>query len=159
VDFDALFIPDAPSKTGLIIPQLAFYDVKNIYLLGTNLWHARDLIELSRPFVQGAIIPEGFFPESASEEVHAFSAAFETAYGEQPGFIEAIAYDSARMLLEIVGRSENMPRSGIRNALSRLTEFRGVTGLTSFLPDGEARKRLYLLTVRGDGFVELNPGR
>ena len=37
VDFDVLFIPDAPKIAGLIIPQLAFYDIKDIYLAGTNL--------------------------------------------------------------------------------------------------------------------------
>ena len=26
VDFDAIFIPDAPAKAGLIVPQLAYYD-------------------------------------------------------------------------------------------------------------------------------------
>jgi outer membrane PBP1 activator LpoA protein len=39
VDFDAVFIPDSSEKAGLIAPQLAFYDIDDVLLLGTNLWH------------------------------------------------------------------------------------------------------------------------
>jgi len=60
VDFDAVFIPDAPKKAGLIIPQLAFYDVTDTYLLGTNLWHSDSLIEMARQYVQDAIMPDSF---------------------------------------------------------------------------------------------------
>ena len=31
VDFDAIFIPDSPRIAGLIVPQLAFYDVKDMF--------------------------------------------------------------------------------------------------------------------------------
>jgi len=46
-------------------------------------------------------------------------------------------------------------RSVIKNELKRLTGFHGVTGLTSFDEDGDARKNLYLLQIRGRKFVEL----
>ncbi|MEA1969115.1 MAG: tRNA (adenosine(37)-N6)-dimethylallyltransferase MiaA, partial [Thermodesulfobacteriota bacterium] len=39
IDFKAVFIPDAPSKVTLILPQLAYNDATGLYLLGTNIWH------------------------------------------------------------------------------------------------------------------------
>ena len=47
VDYDAVFIPDAPKKAGLIIPQLAYYDIRDVFLLGTNLWNSDTLLEMS----------------------------------------------------------------------------------------------------------------
>ena len=155
VDFDAVFIPDAPERAGLIIPQLAFYDVKDVYLLGTNLWHCDSLIKMARRYVQNAIMPDVFFAESSSKQVNDFVAVFEQTFKEKPEFIEAVAYDSAMILFQIVSRPDIRYRSSIKSALINLNNFQGVTGLTSFDSNGEIKKRLYLLRIKGKKFVEL----
>lgn len=155
VDFDAIFIPDAPKKAGLIIPQLAYYDVNDIYLLGTNLWHSEVLIEMARRFVQGAMMPDGFFAESASTHVERFVRTFKETFGQKPKFIEAVAYDTAMMLLQLVARPDVRFRSALNKALKKLNKFNGVTPFTSFDDDGNALKELYLLRVEGEQFVEL----
>ena len=156
VDFDAVFIPDAPERAGLIIPQLAFYDVKDVYLLGTNLWHCDSLIKMARRYVQSAIMPDVFFAESSSKQVTDFVAVFEQTFKEKPEFIEAVAYDSAMILFQIVSRPDIRYRSSIKSALMNLNNFQGVTGLTSFDNNGEIKKRLYLLSIKGKKFIELN---
>ena len=155
VDFDALFIPDAPKKSGLIVPQLAFYDVNNTRLLGTNLWHSENLIDMTRQYVQGAIMPDGFFAESKMKNVRKFVNGFSKIFNEKPGFIEAVAYDTALMIFQIVNRPDIRYRSAIKNELKRPAGFQGVTGLTSFEWNGDARKSLYLFQIRGQRFVEL----
>jgi ABC-type branched-subunit amino acid transport system substrate-binding protein len=156
VDFDAIFIPDAPERAGLIIPQLAFYDVKDVYLLGTNLWHCDSLIKMTQRYVQNAIVPDVFFAESSSKQVADFVAIFEQTFKEKPEFIEAVAYDSAMILFQIVSRPDIRYRSSIKSALINLNNFQGVTGLTSFDSNGEIKKRLYLLRIKGNKFIELN---
>ena len=156
VDFDAVFIPDAPERAGLIIPQLAFYDVKDVYLLGTNLWHCDGLIKMARRYVQNAIMPDVFFAESSSKQVNDFVAVFKQTFKEKPEFIEAVAYDSAMILFTIVSRPDIRYRSSIKNALMNLNNFQGVTGLTSFDNNGETKKKLYLLRIKGKKFIELN---
>lgn len=155
VDFDAIFIPDAPERAGLIIPQLAFYDVKDVYLLGTNLWHCDSLIKMARSYAQNAIMPDVFFAESSSKQVADFVAVFEQTFKEKPEFIEAVSYDSAMILFQIVSRPDIRYRSSIKSALMNLNNFQGVTGLTSFDSNGEIKKRLYLLRIKGKKFVEL----
>ena len=155
VDFDAVFIPDAPKKSGLIIPQLAFYDVKDIYLFGTNLWHSDSLIDMSLKHVQGAIMPDGFFAESRSKNVKQFVDSYNEIFHQSPGFIEAAAYDTALILFQIVSRPDVRFRSVLKNELKRPAGFQGVTGLTSFDNNGDAIKSLYLLQIRGRRFVEL----
>jgi branched-chain amino acid transport system substrate-binding protein len=155
VDFDAVFIPDAPKKSGLIIPQLAFYDVKNTYLFGTNLWHSDSLIDMAYRHAQGAIMPDGFFAESRSENVKQFVDSYNAIFHQKPGFIEAAAYDTALILFQMVSRPDVRFRSVLKNELKRLQGFQGVTGLTSFDNNGDAIKNLYLLQIRGQHFVEL----
>jgi ABC-type branched-subunit amino acid transport system substrate-binding protein/TolA-binding protein len=155
VDFDAIFIPDAPNKVGLIVPQLAFHDVEDVYLLGTNLWYSEKLIEMAKQYVQGAIMTAGFFPQSGSPAVQDFVRLFEDTFGEQPGFIEAITYDTAMMLFKTLGQSDSQYRSAIKDALLRLFNYPGVTGVTSFESDGEVRKNPFLLQINGDQFVAL----
>ncbi len=152
---DAIFIPDAPAKAGLIIPQLAFYDVYNVRLFGTNLWHSEKLITMARKSVQGAIFPDVFFAKSYSQNVRDFVLDFQETFGEPPGFIEAIAYDTTMMLLRTISESDSRYRRTLKNELATLQNFRGVTGLTSFDNTGEAHKQLYLLQIEGNKFVEV----
>lgn len=154
-DFDAIFIPDAPAKAGLIIPQLAFYDIYNVKLFGTNLWHSDKLIKMAKKSVQGAVMPDVFFAESYSENVRNFVADFRAKFGESPGFIEAIAYDTAIMLFGIVERTDMQHGNTVKSELMQVRDFRGVAGLTSFDDKGEAHKKIYLLRIEGNEFTEV----
>ena len=75
---------------------------------------------------------------------------------EKPEFIEAVAYESAMILFTIVSRADIRYRSYIKNALMNLNNFQGVTGLKSFDNNGETKKKLYLLRIKGKKFIELN---
>jgi len=155
VDFDAIFIPDSPGKAGQIVPQLAYHDIKDVYILGTNLWHSDSLIKIAQQYVQGAVMPDGFFAASPSPRVQEFVRDFEETYQETPDFIEAIVYDTAMILFNVVSREQIRYRSEIRDELLNLDVFPGVTGLTRFDQNGDAQKKLYLLRVKGRKFVEL----
>ncbi|MEA3436897.1 MAG: penicillin-binding protein activator, partial [Thermodesulfobacteriota bacterium] len=155
VDFEAIFIPDAPKKVGLIIPQLAFHDIDDVYLMGTNLWHSKKLVDMTKEYIQRAIIPDGFFSESTSVRVRDFVEKFEKTYSEKPGFIEAIAYDTSMILFQILRRPDVRSRNAIKNELMHLKDFQGVTGLTSFNDKGDVKKDLSLLRIKGDKFIEL----
>ncbi len=155
IDFDALFIPDSPGKTGLIAPQLAYYDIKGVQLLGTNLWHSDTLIRMSRKFIQGAVFPQGFFLDSDSLTTINFIRRYQEAYGEIPGFIEAVVYDTTTVLLKILSTEGVTHRHLIKNSLLQLDNFKGATGLTAFDNDGNVRKNLYVLSIKGDRFVEV----
>lgn len=155
VDFDAIFLPDSPQIVGLVAPQLAYYDVKDVYLLGTNLWHSKSLIKVADQYVQGAVMPDGFFAGSRSPVVKNFVALFEDTYSQTPEFIEAVVYDSAMILFQIVGQPHIRYRSEIRDALLNLDGYPGVTGFTRFAENGEVIKKLNLLRIKGKRFVEL----
>lgn len=157
LDFEAIFIPDGPEKAGLVIPQLSYHDIDNVYLLGTNLWYSPRLVDMARQFVQDSIFPVGFFPEAASWRVTGFVDEFMAVFGKNPGFLEAVAYDTAMILFGIITRSEASYRNLIRDELLQLSDYPGVTGNTTFRPDGDVDKKMVLLSIKGDQFVELEP--
>jgi ABC-type branched-subunit amino acid transport system substrate-binding protein len=155
-DFQAVFIPDEPKKVGMLVPQLFYHDIKNVYLLGTNLWHSESLLKLAEPYVQGAIMPDAFFAGSPEPGVRRFVAAFEETYQEKPGFMEAIAYDTAMILFDVLGRPGVRLRSDVAAALRSPAGFHGTTGLTRFDASGDSDKVLHILEVRGKKFVGLD---
>ena len=159
VDFEALLVPDAPDMLGMVVSQLAYHDIVNVTLLGTNLWHSEELLQVAGEFVQGAVFPADFYPASQAPQIRRFVAAFEAVYGRQPGFIEAIAYDSARLLLEILENPDIRLRAGIRHALHAGSGAPGITGKVIFDGRGEPVKDLVLLQIDGAGVVEIDPSQ
>ncbi len=155
VDFDALFIPDAAKKAGLITPQLAYFDIEDVVLIGTNLWHSPQLISMSQDYIQGAVLTDGFFAESKEPEVRVFLKDFQNTFDEKPGFIEAVAYDSTKILLQALVNPRIRFKSHLKDELLNLVDFPGVTGSTSFDYKGDAIRGPYILQVKGRSFESL----
>ena len=123
VDFDALFIPDSPKTAGMIAPQLAYYDVDNVLLLGTNLWHSNDLIKEAGQYVQFALMADGYYAGTSKKTVHDFISAFTERYGERPGIIEAFTYDTAMIAFQTAGDSAIRSRHDLKNKLQHLHNY------------------------------------
>jgi len=157
IDFGAVFIPDTFEKICLIAPQFPYYDVANALLLGTNLWHSDKLIQMARGYVQGAIVPDGFFLNSPSLGVQDFVKSFKEVFGICPGFLEAQAYDAASILFQLVNHPEVRSRRTLKTALMEVKDFPGVTGLTSFDETGDVHKQIYILKIKGRQFVQIRP--
>jgi branched-chain amino acid transport system substrate-binding protein len=153
-DFQAVFIPDEPTKAGMLVPQLVYHDVKDVYLLGTNLWHSETLIQHAGPYVQGAIMPDAFLVDSSEPAARRFVSAYEQTFQQMPGAIEAMAYDTAKVLFDVVGRPGVRFRSDVAAGLHSAEGFPGATGFTRFLPNGDCDKELRILEIRGKKFVE-----
>ena len=152
---DAVFIPDSAETVGLILPQLRFYDVTDAVLLGTNLWHSDKLVSLAGKYLQQAVIPEGFFAESDEPQVVRFVERFREAYDRTPGYVEAVAYDTALIAFHVMAGKPTSHKD-LRDKLLDMESVRGVTGITSFSETGEAEKMIYLLRGNADGFVEIS---
>jgi branched-chain amino acid transport system substrate-binding protein len=155
LDFQALLIPDTDYKVGLIAPQLAYFDVVGIYLLGTSLWNTPMLIQMAGPFLQKALFVDGFFPQSSFPAVQAFVDEYSAQYGDKPDVWAAHAYDTASIILELLIKHNVSSRAELRDKLYQIQNYPGVTGSTSFTSTGEVEKIPFILTVQDNRIVEV----
>ncbi len=159
VDFEALFIPDSPSKVNLILPQLAFNDAKGMYLVGTNLWHHKNLLKNARGYNKRAIITDGFLSSSQNLKTLEFTKKYEHLFKKTPKFLEAISYDTAMILYTAAMDDAVDSRVTLIDALKTSRIFEGVTGNTIFNQEGRASRQLFLITIKKGRFVEISRGK
>ena len=156
IDFDALFIPDSYFNVRMIVPQLAFYDVTGIQLLGTNSWNSPDLLKGDNIYLEGAIFVDGFFQDSFYPAVRDFIDNFYVACGRVPDDLEALTYDAASIMVNTINKNNVEIRSDLRDSFLRLKDYPGITGKTSFSETGDARKSLFVLMVKRGKIVQVN---
>ncbi len=154
--FEALFIPDYADRISLIAPQLVFYGLDDIQLLGTSGWNDAELPRIAGQFVEGAIFTAGFFRHSNYPFVQEFVELYFNKYGEDPTLLEAQGYDIAGILLTLLNRADIRSREDLRQALAQLQNYPGVTGATRFDFTGEADKVLFLLQIQDGNIVQIN---
>ncbi|HEX9020901.1 MAG TPA: penicillin-binding protein activator [Nitrospirota bacterium] len=150
--FDAVYLPGPAERIGLIIPQLAFYNITGVAFIGSNSGHAPDLIERAQRYAEGAVFADGFFPESEDPAIKQMVDAYRSAYQETPDILAAQAYDAAMMVLSLAKSRKNTPQA-VRDGLLALKGYPGVSGLTTFPGNGEAQKKLFLIKVQNGAFV------
>ncbi len=155
IDFEALFIPDSPSIVNMILPQLAYNDATDIYLVGTNVWHHKSLLKDAKGYNKKAVISDGFFNNSQNPVVIEFTDKFESMFDIKPKFLEAISYDTASMLLTFAMDEYIDSREELKDSLQGRRIFEGVTGNTIFDENGIAHRQLFLMTIKNNKFVEI----
>ena len=155
VDFDVLFIPDSADKVSLIAPGLAYHEIRGVGLLGTSEWLDQELLDVARRHVSGSVISTPFYPQSDLPFVAEFVAAFRQTFGEEPDSYAAQAFDAANLILVQLAAGKN-DRGEIRDGLLQMHAYPGATGVLSMRPDGNARRRPFLLGVKGRRFVPLD---
>jgi len=162
--FDALFIPDNLAMLNIFAPQLAFNNLQGIKLLGTGYWNhapakkqtgeAEDS-SADAAVLEGALFADGFSINSYVNEAGRFADAFYAAYEREPGTLEAMAYDAARISAAIIIQQRVTSREAFRDRLLNTENYTGATGKTSFKFSRDARKEVFILTVKDGQIIPL----
>ncbi|MGZ6249965.1 MAG: penicillin-binding protein activator [Syntrophales bacterium] len=153
--FDALFIPDTPARISMIVPQLAFHDVRGVRLLGTSDWDTPDILKAGGELFEDAIFVDAFSPNSFYPEVNDFTDVYYTNYSREPGAAEALAYDAAGIIVKILREDGVKTRDQFRKNLLDVRDYRGVTGRTSFSGMRDARKDVFVLTIKDGKIIQI----
>lgn len=157
LDFDALYLPDAFRRVRMILPQLAFHDVRGVQLLGTSQWYVPEGIRKEMDYFEGSVLTAPFFAESSKRLVTDFTDTLFGATGREPDYREALAYDTARMLLGALRDKSVTDRRSLRDHLQRIEAFEGVTGWVNMTKTGEMQRGSFILKVEGKQIVDVTP--
>ena len=151
---DGLFIPDTHDRVGTILSQMAYFDIKGATFLGTNAWNGPGLITIAGKGAEGAIFVDAF---SKVPSVKNFIDEFQKEYQRQPETLEAICYDGARFLREILQFKSPSSPSELKEELQKFHSFQGVSGLKGFGEDGRAIRTLSILRVKNGQIEHFSP--
>jgi ABC-type branched-subunit amino acid transport system substrate-binding protein/predicted negative regulator of RcsB-dependent stress response len=152
--FDGIFIPGDYNQVGLIAPQLAFYNIQGVTMLGTNGWDSPDLFRIGGKYVDGGIFVDGFYPASSDPAVRSFVDRYRNRFNEEPSLLAAQAYDTASLILKSIQQGASSGET-IREFVSRIQNFPGATGSINFTPEGDLAKRLYVIQAKDGKFVQI----
>lgn len=147
VDFDALFIPADFQTVGLLAPQLAFYDVNEVLLIGTDGWNSPWLVELGEHYVEGALFTGGYIPDIRDTVTREMIQRYWLTFGEDPQPITVQAYDIASLIRKGVQSGEVRNRSSLREFFLGLRGHPSAEGPLTTDDRGDILQRPLLLTV------------
>jgi ABC-type branched-subunit amino acid transport system substrate-binding protein len=153
---DGIFIPDTHDRVGMILSQMAFFDVKGAFL-GTNLWNGPGLVTIGGKAAEGAIFVDTFFAKNHSPGVAQFVEEFRKSFQRDPETLEALSYDGAKLVKEILQSKSVSSPLQMQEELRQVKSFQGVTGLKGFGEDGKSIRTLSILAVKKGQIERISP--
>lgn len=152
-DFDAIFIPDSIKAMGQIAAMLSYNDVRNVKLLGTNLWNTKDVSRRSGNFSSNLLFVDSMSPIHAGSR---FVNDYKALYNQDPSLIEIQAYDAGLILRQLIA-SGAKSREELTVKLSELKRLPGALGALSMNSEREVERPVATLTVEKGEIVPLRP--
>lgn len=150
---DGLYIAGYYTEAAKIAQQAALLGL-NVRIMGADGFDSPDLVALGGAAVEGALFTSGFDSETDDPAAKEFIDKYEAVYGAKPDMFAANAYDSARIIIDVIDRV-GTDRRAIRDGIAATQGFPGVTGVTSFLENGDADKPLLIFEVQEGKFVRV----
>jgi ABC-type branched-subunit amino acid transport system substrate-binding protein len=145
-DFDAIFIPDSAKALGQIAAMLAYNDVRNVTLMGTNLWNTPGIAKRAGNFADHLLFVDSYVPQVDTGARSRFLAEYKSLFNEEPSLIEIQAYDSALILRQLIAAGATS-RSELTTKLTELNRFPGALGSLNMSVDREIERPLVALTL------------
>lgn len=153
----AVFIAASERDIRQLAPQLAYYGVGGVQVLGTDAWASEAVLaRLDARVIEGVVAAVPFLPTSDAVAWDEFVGLYEAAQRrtlDNP--YPALGWDAARLVLGAIGDEQRPSRADIARRLGETDGFRGATGVLS-LTDGVVTRRPFLVRIRA-GRAELIP--
>jgi branched-chain amino acid transport system substrate-binding protein len=142
---DAIVLWTDIEPTATILQQMQELGMKQ-RVFGSHRTIGNELIKLAGTAAEGfeAVFP--YDPTRTDSRWQEFSAQYEARYHEKPDHFAALAYDQMRILLDAICRA-GLNKGRIRDALTGLTSYKGVTGDMAFDPNCKNIAPLFLAHV------------
>jgi branched-chain amino acid transport system substrate-binding protein len=145
---DAIFVPGYYTEVGLIARQARQLGLK-VPLLGGDGWDSAKLYEIGGEAINGSYFSNHYTTESTDPTVKDFIGRYKARYGEVPDGLAALGYDSGKVLIEALQRSDLSPKS-LRDEISKTKDYAGVTGKITINEQRNAVKSAVVVRVDGN---------
>ncbi len=148
---DAIVLWTDIGPTAMILQQMQELGMKQ-RVFGSHRTIGDELVKLAGPAAEGfeAVFP--YDPTRSDPRWLEFNARYEARYHEKPDHFAALAYDQMQILLDAISRA-GLNRGRIRDALTGIENYKGVTGDMVFDPNCKNIAPLFLAHVH-NGTIE-----
>jgi ABC-type branched-subunit amino acid transport system substrate-binding protein len=103
-------------------------------------------------YCKTAYFPTGFTLQAKQPWVKQFIKDFREVYSVSPDYLSAQGYEVGRILVYL----KSLNQLSLKNIHKTIQNFPGTTGLTTFLPNGEVSKKIYIMEIK-HGRISLVP--
>lgn len=121
----------------------------SVRILSPSRLSSPEFLEAAGGYAEGIFVSSIFAPQKADSPAYEFYQSYVSRFGDSPGPTAALAYDATHLLGDALKRAGSLDRSALREALSEIEAFVGVTGAVRFSAEGNALRDYSHLTVRG----------
>ncbi|MDD5679050.1 MAG: ABC transporter substrate-binding protein [Kiritimatiellae bacterium] len=150
---DIIFLPSYYNDVPLVVTQAKRLGV-TVPFLGSDAWSSPELITLSQGTVEGYYFANHYAADIATPAAQAFIQAYKARYKALPDDVAALTYDAFGLLFQALKQVDKPEREALRNALSSISRYEGVTGNMRFQEgSGDPIKSAVILQVKNGRFV------
>jgi branched-chain amino acid transport system substrate-binding protein len=128
-----VFLPSYYTDVPLQVQQAHRLGV-NVPFLGSDAWSTEELIKMCGGECEGFYFCNHYSPDTKNPATRKFIETYTARYGKTPDDVAALTYDAFGLLREAVVKSDRLDRQAVRDSLSKITEYKGITGEMRFLP-------------------------
>ncbi len=154
-----LFTPQYYNEVPLIVRQAKDLGWEGP-IVGSDSWGSAELVELCGEACYGLFFSSHYAAAGAKGATKAFIDRYEKTYGYTPDDVAALTWDSLQLAQqaiqntgELTGRIEK-DREAVRDALTRIEDFDGITGKMTFTEEGDPIKCAVIVKINNQGEFE-----
>lgn len=143
---EALFV-EGFKAVPVIIKQAREMGIK-AQILGSHTLESPDVLKIAKTAVEGAYYTKtAFDPNSPDKIMQEFQKKYKERYGETSEVYAATHYDQTKLIAQAI-KNKGYSGDAIREYLLTVKDYPGISGVTTFLTNGDVNKMVDIWTIK-----------
>lgn len=158
---DFIFVPDNYNQVALIVRQAHQLGYTGQFM-GSDAWGSSELMTLCGDDCKGLYFSTHYAAAGAKGATKEFIDRYTEKYGYVPDDVAALTWDATNIVLKAIQDTGGLSgklrrdRKAIREAMSKIPSFEGVTGSMKFDEQGDPVKCAVVVRINDNGEFEFN---
>ncbi len=144
---EVIFLPDYYQKVALIANQARSLGIKATFLGGDG-WDSPELVKLAGKNIEGGYFSNHYSKDDPDPAVKEFISKYQAKYNAVPDALAALGYDAFRFLVEGIKKAGSADPEKIKDALTNMGEYSGVTGRFTLNENRDPIKSAVVLQIK-----------
>ena len=153
---DFIFLPENYSFVALIVKQARDLGYKGPFM-GADAWGSAELMTLCGNDCKGQYFSTHYAAAGATGATKTFIDRYQAKYGYVPDDVAALTWDALGIVLQAIKNGERLEpdiramRKLVRDNMTRMESFEGITGAISFDKEGDPIKCAVVVQIDDKG--------